>query len=249
MNAVVPPPAPPASRTNGKSGPSAGTIRRRRPLPTGRAVVGGVLVAIAIAGVFGTWVTAGGGRGQPYIVARHLLPPGTVLRADDVAVTHLRLPAGPVADHAFHSPGSLMGRVLLAPVGAGELVQASAVLGPGQGLGQREVSLTVDPTDTTGLQLGQLIDVLVTHGNADAARTDLVVAGARLLRTARTDNTAGIGGRSGEVITLAVDNFVDVQAVIQASRAGQVDVVAGAVADAAAAGPPTRPPAPNAVGP
>src|SRR3954464_6269244 len=77
---------------------SSRSISRRGTLPTGRAVVGGVLVAVAALGVF-----VGGSRGAvpafgffvpderatrgpttQYVVARHDLPVGTRLTADDL---------------------------------------------------------------------------------------------------------------------------------------------------------------------
>ena len=208
---------------------AAGTLRRRRSLPNSRAVLGAFLVVVALVGVFAAWLQAGASPGQHYVVARRPLSPGSELRADDLALATMTLPPS-IATHAFEAPAALVGRVVAAPVGAGELVEASAVLDPGRRLVERQVSLAIDLTEAAELQVGQPVDVLVTHGNGDAARTDLVVAGAHLLRIARSDPSV-LGDRSGAVVTVGVATFAQVQALVHAVRTGQIDVVAGSAAD------------------
>ena len=211
--------------------PAAGLVRRRRSLPNGRAVMGGLLVVVALVGVFAAWLRTGGSTGQPYVVARHALSPGVQLRADDLALATMSLPAA-TSPHAFRDLAALVGRVVAAPVGGGELVEASAVLGPEQSFAPRQVPLTVDVTEAAGLQPGQPVDVLVTHGNGDAARTDLVVAGAEVLRVTRADPSA-LSDRASAVVIVGVRGFTEVQALVHALRTGQVDVVAGSALDRA----------------
>ena len=226
--------------------PAAGTLRRRRSLPNTRAVLGALLVIVAVVGVFATWLEAGTPPGQHYVVARHGLTPGSELRPGDLALATMTLPA-PNAAHAFRSVDALVGRVVAAPVGAGDLVPASAVLGSAQRFGQRQVSLVIDVTEAVALQVGQPVDVLVTHGNGDAARTDLVVAGAQLLRITRLDTS--LGDRAGSVATVGVGSFLEVQLLVHAVRTGQIDVVAGSVSDRSPAAPSLPGPAPASTAP
>src|SRR5688500_7653472 len=72
---------------NGRHAPGDGrVIRRRRPLPGNRAVVGGFLVAVAIVGTFATVSSAGDDHRITLVVARDDLAVGDRITADDLAV-------------------------------------------------------------------------------------------------------------------------------------------------------------------
>src|SRR5690606_15904534 len=78
-----PPPSSPAA---------ARTIRPPRGLPSSRAAVGGLLVAVA---AIGTWAAATGGAGAGtarYVVTRRPVAPGVELTADDLALLEVDLP-------------------------------------------------------------------------------------------------------------------------------------------------------------
>src|SRR5215210_6359354 len=98
----------PAGTTNG-SEPPARAVRRRRGLPGSRAVVGGLLVAASAVGLFAAASSSDAGPGHSYVVARLDLAPALTSRVFDRA-------------------DALVGATLLAPLGAGELVQTSAVV-------------------------------------------------------------------------------------------------------------------------
>ena len=201
-------------------------IDRRIPLPGGRAVVGGLLIALAAIGVFAAWTAATEEATRPFVVVAQAVRPGVVLGPSDLEVRGFDLPAD-VADRAYADPEDLVGAVALAPLGEGELVQRSAVReagGSGVGRPASEMSFAVDADRAVdgGLQVGERVDVLATFGTGEDATTEIVVRGAQVL--AATRNDGGIGSRT-LVLTLALDDSDDVLALTHAVRAGEVTVV------------------------
>src|SRR3954452_11808754 len=79
---------------NGAATPSGPTIRRRTPLPGGRAVIGGFLVALAATAVFAAYTRATTTPEQRFVVARRALAPGHHITRADLALTPMRVPAG-----------------------------------------------------------------------------------------------------------------------------------------------------------
>src|SRR5581483_7181914 len=109
------------------------SVRRRRPLPGGRAVVGALLVTVA---AMGTYVAASGANADPrhpYLVARADLPLGHRITRGDLAAGRMQLPAYLSRGHAF-SPAEarrVIGAVTLGPIARGELIQAATLSPPG----------------------------------------------------------------------------------------------------------------------
>ncbi|MEO6318112.1 MAG: SAF domain-containing protein [Acidimicrobiales bacterium] len=101
-------------------------IERHRGLPGGRAVLGGVLMAVAAVGVFVAYDRSSQRPTDPVAVASHALRVGEVLEPDDLRMVEVDLPAA-AAGRAFTSVESLAGRVTLGPIGDGEIVQAGSV--------------------------------------------------------------------------------------------------------------------------
>src|SRR5687768_720166 len=76
---AVAPDRPSLAPASGARGGAAGAlggraVRRRSALPTGRAVVGGFLVALAALGIFAAYSSATAGPTTSYVVARRDLP-------------------------------------------------------------------------------------------------------------------------------------------------------------------------------
>src|SRR2546421_9053198 len=67
-------------------------LTRRRNLPSGRAVVGGFLVAIAALGAFVAARDTGGGPSHHYGVAAHDVIAGTTLKSTDLRTEAVDLP-------------------------------------------------------------------------------------------------------------------------------------------------------------
>src|SRR5436853_5719179 len=109
-------------RRNGHKSGKRPAPARRRSVPGGRAVLGGLLVAASVVGLYYASTRANSGPSQSWVVARHALPPGARLVADDLARVAIDLPPT-VAARAFHQPSELVGATLIAPLSQGDLVQ------------------------------------------------------------------------------------------------------------------------------
>jgi Flp pilus assembly protein CpaB len=216
--------------------PSAGRVGRRRALPTGRAVAGGFFVAVAVVVVFAAWLAGTGHSGRAWVVATRNLPAGARLQAGDIGTATMTLPASGAARLAFPDPSQAVGRVLAAPLQAGELLQAGDLLPAGTARpALRPVTVAVQPTDLTGLDVGAPVDVLVTDGSDPSSPTSVVAAGARVLAVGRP--SAGlVAGSAGGQLTLGVSSLAQVTAIVHAAHTGTLSVVVGGTGDTATPG-------------
>lgn len=219
----APPPDDPVepSAPEARSAPKPRVIRPSRGLPSSRAAVGGLLVAVA---AIGTWVAATGGGGGDrvgYVVARHDLAPGVELSADDLAVEDADLPE-PLRAAAFGDPDELVGAVTRAPIGAGELVQSGSITGAESAATAAEVSFAVDSDWAVagGLRVGDRIDLYTT---ADDGSTELIL-GDVTVRSIGTPDDA-FGTSASQVVTIAIDDPVDFDDAVAAVRTGDLTVV------------------------
>ena len=203
-------------------------VERRRSLPGTRAVVGALLMALAAVGVFVATTGAASGPGTSYVVAATALPPGHLLTEADLDLAPVDLEGG-VGAAAFSDLDELVGRVTLGPVGAGELVQSSAVstdvaFEPGH-----EVALLLPRAQVAAVRLqpGDRVDLYATTDT----RTKVIARNALLV---------GAGGPSGGAIAeeREVELVVSVPApdvvteVVHALRTADVTVVRSTTADA-----------------
>ncbi|MBV9951958.1 MAG: hypothetical protein JO291_08405 [Acidimicrobiia bacterium] len=158
-------------------------------------MVGGLLVAIAAVGVFGTLSSASDGPSIEYVVAAHDLPAGRVIAPDDLDTVAVDLAPG-LARGAYRDPPSLVGKLVLAPVAEGELVQASAI-GRAVADGVPTVSMSLPAAAALGgdLRPGDLVDAYVTYGSDLEASTELVAASAPVVTVSEPgDDTVGDAG-------------------------------------------------------
>lgn len=208
------------SPPTGSAGP---VLRRRRPLPGSRAIVGGLLVAASAVGLFTAYMQAGERPRHSYVVVRHAVSPGDRLDAGDLALQPMELPAG-LRARAFDDRGALVGATVLTPLAAGELVQASAVVASGGGNARREVTFTVERGRlATEVKEGERVDVLATYGTGAEAFTDAVVHDALLVGIERSRTSIGEG--SGAIVTVALDDSADVLAMAHASQLAKITLV------------------------
>jgi Flp pilus assembly protein CpaB len=205
-------------------GEGSRTIRPRRGLPGGRAVVGGLLVAIAAVGVFATLSGAGDGPSTEYVVATRDLPAGRVIAPDDLDTVAVELGPG-LARDAYRDPPSLVGKLVLAHVAEGELVQASAI-GRAVADGVPTVSMSLPSAAALGgdLRPGDLVDAYVTYGSDLQATTELVAASAPVVTVSEPgEDTVGDAGHVQVRLAIA-----DPQArieLVNAVNAGDVTLV------------------------
>ena len=201
------------------------TVSRRSALPTGRAVVGGFLVALAALGTFAAYLSATSGPTTSYVVARRDLPIGTRLTADDLTALPMELPDVVARDAAFATEGPLVGATTVGPVRRGELVQAGDVVKKRSGAGELEVSFELESARALAgtLRPGERVDVLATFGAGGDTYTVTVVRQARVLETSR--DRSGIAGGDAEVISVAVSSSEEAMALTHAINAGKVTLV------------------------
>ncbi|MEJ7765385.1 MAG: RcpC/CpaB family pilus assembly protein [Acidimicrobiales bacterium] len=194
-------------------------VRRRRPLPGGRAVFGGFLVAVAVVGTIAAQNAATGPPSTRYVVAAASLPAGRSVVLDDLTTRAIDLPE-PLSGRAYRDPQQLVGRVLAATLAPGELVQVSALAQRGPRAGEREVSFTADPARSLGQRVspGDLVDVYATAGQGQAESTTLIV------RSVRVIDRQGRDG-AGFIFTVALADAEEVESLVAAAAAGSLTVV------------------------
>ena len=230
-----------ASGDGNGAGPEPGgdgsgrTVRRRRSLPGGRAVLGGLLVAVAAVGTFAASSRSGAGPQQSYVVTAHALPAGARLQASDLEVVAMDLGSA-LRGHVFDNRQVLLGATLIAPLGAGELVQASAVVARKGDAASRELSFTLERGRVSpGVKEGERADLLATHGTGNDAVTSVVVRNALIVAIERARSASGDTGPS--TVTVSVDDPADALALAHAIQLGKITLVR-------ATGAPPLPPVP-----
>ncbi len=155
--------------------PVAPTPRRfARPKWLNVRVVGGVLLVVA-AVVLGARVIGASSRTAQVWAADRDLAVGTVLAAGDLTVAEVNL-GGNKQLYLTPESESLVGRTVITPLAAGELLAASAVQDTGSG---RVVAIGVAPDNMPpGVDHGSTIDLYLTTGGAagaeEAASTALI---------------------------------------------------------------------------
>lgn len=213
----------PELRRNGHKPRKPPASARRRSVPGGRAVLGGLLVAASVVGLYYASTRAQSGPSQSWVVARHALPPGARLAADDLSRLAIDLPPA-VAARAFHDPGELVGATLIAPLAAGDLVQATVVVAKPSSPPSREVTFTV-PRATLGgsLESGERVDVVATYGTGGDAFSTVVMRQAVVLDLNR--GNARVSDEGEVAVTVAVDDPNDAIALVHASQVAKITLV------------------------
>ncbi|WP_349828682.1 hypothetical protein [Brevibacterium litoralis] len=158
-------------------------------------------LALVLASVAGTWLLVERvGDTRTVWAAATPLVPGAVVEAEHLVPVEVGLPAGGDAYLDVAEPlGS--GAVVLAPVGVGELVPASA-LGDAGDLTGRVVALDVSGTVPASVATGSRVDVWTTDPRAETVDPVLTLEGVRVLAV---DHEAGGFAGSG---TARVEVFV-----------------------------------------
>ncbi len=211
------------------------TVRRRRGLPGSRAVVGGLLVAASAVGLFAAASRSGEGPTRSYVVARQELAAGTRLEAAHLELVPMEL-APVVRARAFDNSEPLLGTTLVAPLAAGELVQASAVVARRADSASRELSFTLERGRLSpGVKQGERADLLATYGSGNDAFTTVVVRQAVLVGIERP--RAGDAGPT--TVTVALEEAADALALAHALQLGKITVVRATGAPPLPGVPPT----------
>ena len=194
-------------------------ISRHRSLPGGRAILGGVLMAVAVVGVFAAATQAGHAPDDPIVVTTRAVRVGEVLEASDLRRVEGHLPSDAAA---FADVGTLVGRVALGPIGEGEIVQSASVTAEAATPGIHEVAVALPRRQIAvgRLKAGERVDVFVTYDD----RTTSVVRGAEVVQIEAEDTGSLTSDREISLV-IAVPSGDAVAAVVHALRTGDVTVV------------------------
>jgi Flp pilus assembly protein CpaB len=205
------------------------TTHPRRPPTSGRAILGGLLVTVAVLGTFAAVRSSSAAPEQRYVVATRSVDVGERITRADLDVVALDLPSG-VAAHAFTDVAALDGAVALAPLRAGSLVGASQVrTGPGvDGIDgpSQELSLRLpreQAVDGT-LDRGEWVDVVATYGSGPEAVTHVIARDAAVTSIGAVDD-AGLGDDGGITLTLQLPDDDTVLRLVHAKDVATITLV------------------------
>lgn len=226
-------------RTAAAAVPSSRRIERVRRLPSGRAVVGGLLVALAALTVVVSYLGAIAPPVTSYLVAAEVIEPGTRFEDPD----QLRAALGQVAVElppataatvvAVADVDELLGATVTVALERGELLTWSMLDRRVHDRTAHTVSFPIAPADAVAgaLTPGDLIDVIVTDGGSRDAVTRFVAREVRVLAVAAPETAGPVGGQ--QVLTVGLDDAEDVLALSHGLATGQVRL-ARTVADTGA---------------
>ncbi len=206
--------------------PRSGRTVRRQPLPGGRAVLGGLLVAAAAVGTFAAQGLDGAGPRDRYVVAAHDVAPGRTLTAADLTTVAIDLPGAQRAT-SFTDLQLLTGAVTLGTLRGGQLVASSDVARAEASRGLVEMSVPVEPARAMNgerryLQGGDRVDVLATVTSSGKPTTTIVATGAEVVEVLGARSGIGSGGTLTIVLALRA---ADAPAVAGASAGSSISLV------------------------
>ena len=206
-------------------------ITRRRALPGGRAVLGGVLMAVAVVGVFVAYEQAGHEPSDSIVVAARAIRLGEVLDASDLRTVHGELPGGAPG---FAEVEALVGHIALGPIDEGEIIQPGSITDDGSADPVHEVAITLPGRQVAvgRLKPGERVDVFVTYDD----RTISVVRGAQVVQIEAEDAASLTSDREISLV-VAVPSDQTVAALVHALRTGEVTVVRSTFAEASSGDP------------
>ena len=210
---------------------AARSVERHRSgplgLPTGRAIVGGLLVALSVFGVIALRRSADAPSSRTWLIARHAVAPGTAIGADDLALAAMDL-HDLTKSAAFDDPADVIGQIAVNGLGEGELVQRGSIARTAAAPGdERRVGLSLDPADALNgaLVAGDRVDVVSVPSGEGAA--EVIVHGAMV---------DGIGGESDDSLgseravrlPLVVATEDEARLLVDAHRRGEITLIGGA---------------------
>jgi Flp pilus assembly protein CpaB len=199
-------------------------LRRRRGLPSGRAVVGGFLVALAAVGVFAAYTSATAGPTTSYVVAARDLAPGDRITAASLRLVPLDLPDEQRA-RSYDVIEPLLDATVIEPLLTGELLQEGSLIATGAAPGTRAVSFAIDAAHAVNgtLRAGERVDILATFGAGGEACTYLVAPDVPLVRV--SEAASSLTATGGLTITVEAETADAALAISHAANAGTITLV------------------------
>lgn len=199
-------------------GASAASRTRRVWLPSGRSLIGGVLIAVAALGVLLAHRSASDPPSTRFVVAARDVPAGTTLSSEHLGLVAAELPAGTTAVPAAEVD-QLIGRVTRVPITTMDLLRQRDVLEAGRFTSSTavEVELDLPPAQALAgtIREGDRVDVLSTDG--DGSGTVAVARDAVVTLAAGEGPDDGIGGLGTVRIRLSLADDAAAAAVVDAA--------------------------------
>lgn len=193
-------------------------------LPSSRAVIGGLLMAVAAVGTFLAYAGATADDTIDVLIATRDLRPGQVIDADDVHLVPVDLPAE--VRGLFGAVDAAVGRQVVAPIDTGEFVQASATVDAVDSDEALEIAIALPGSRAVGrLVVGERVDIFSTWGGSV---TELIAVDARVLEVAGGAGT-GLAGGELVIVRLALADFDQVEAIVHAQAAGDLTMIRAAI--------------------
>jgi Flp pilus assembly protein CpaB len=193
-------------------------------LPSRRALTGGVLIAIAAAGVLSAHRSATAPPSTRYVVVTSPVNAGHRLEATDLGSVRADLPEGLAAIRLEHS-NQLVGRTTRVGMSALSLVRPGDLHPPGRFRSDGSVELALELEPARGLAgaitPGDLVDVLAT--DPDSSGTRVVARGARVTDTGDGPDAIGAAGRV--TVRLELSDRTIATAVVDAAVRSDVSLV------------------------
>lgn len=220
-------------------------IASRRP--SRRAVVGGLLVAVAAIIAWTTIDAADRRPGRSIVVATRAIAPGERIDANAVTVRSVSIDEA-LARQEFSSISQLVDAVALGPIAEGDAIARSTVLPDPTGQSLRQFSFPVDRERSLNgdLRAGERVDVMATFGSGSDATTTIIARNALVLRSA--EQKSGVLGSSSKLIlTIGLASADQVLDAVHASQVADLTVVRSTLTTDSTAGrsstsgPSTRP--------
>ena len=197
------------------------TIPRIIPalIPRHRAVIGGLLISIAAALAFMASSAGDAAPSRTVVVASRDITPGTRISATDLERRSLPIDEE-LAAHGFATTDELLSATTLAPIGAGELLQRSAIRGSGPSTDEAGFSFPIDREHALDgdLRPGDIVDVLATFGSGLDAETAVLARSVRIAQISATDSSSVAG--AGRLVVTA--HFTATDQLLEVAHAAQV---------------------------
>ena len=200
-------------------------IGPRIGLPTGRALVGGLLVALSVIGIFAAHRAATADRRVDYLIVAHDVAGGARLRAEDLALAPMDLYVG-TRGRAITNPNDVIGRVAVSPLHEGDLLlRSSTIAAADAATTSRRVGLSLDAADALGgeVSVGDRVDLVSVPRSEGPAQ--VIVRGAVVTAVGGTAD-AGVGSAEHVRLNLDVATEEDARLVVEAHARGGVTLVA-----------------------
>jgi len=199
-------------------------ITPRRGLPSGRALIGGLLVTLAALGSFAVATAGSEGPGTEYLVLSVPVAAGDTITLTTVALEAMELSPALIASSLTTTDG-LEGAIALRDLRAGELLATDDLIAApsidGQTIrGMHELTFAV-PLDRTppGLRRGDRVTILGTAVDT----TTVAVEDALVLMIDTRPEQIGSSGRG--VLTIAIEDAGSVMTITHVTLTAEITVV------------------------